>query len=58
MSSPPSCIVDMREELAGNDGRPAPSWEHFGHETLQHLLILVVVTCEGLQLAFETYFYC
>lgn len=57
MSSPLSCIMQLREELAGNDGRSAASWEHSGHEALQHLLILMVVAGEGLQLAFKTNFY-
>lgn len=43
--------------MAGDDGRSTARWEHFSHEALQHLLILVVITSEGLQLAFKTYFY-
>lgn len=57
LSSPPSSVMDMWEKLASDDGRSAASWDYVGHEVLQHLLIIVVVTGKGLQLAFETYFY-
>lgn len=43
--------------MAGDDGRSTAMWEHFSHEALQHLLVLVIITGEGLQLAFKTYFY-
>lgn len=57
LPSPLSCIMDLWEKMAGNDGRSAACGEHSGHEPLQHFLILMVVTCEGLQLTFKTYFY-
>lgn len=57
MSSLLPCVMETWEELASDDGRPAASCEHSGHEALQHLLILVIVTGEGLQLALKTNFY-
>lgn len=57
ISSPLSCVVDMRDKIAGDDGRSTARREHFAHEALQHFLILVVITSEGLQLAFKTHFY-
>lgn len=55
--SPLAGVVDSWEESAGNDSGPAASLEHSGHEALQHLLILMVVTNEGLQQGLQTYFY-
>lgn len=52
-----SRVMNLLEEVARYDGRSASSWKHFGHEALQNLLILIVVTCEGKQLPFKTYFY-
>lgn len=43
--------------MAGDDGRSTTRWEHSGHEALQHPLVLVVITGEGLQLAFKAHFY-
>lgn len=49
--------MDVWEEAAGNDGRPAASRKNFGHEALQHLLIIVVVARESFYEAFKTYFH-
>lgn len=49
--------MDTWEEMAGDDGRSTGIWANFGHEALQHLLVVVVITCEGLQLAFQTHFH-
>ena len=57
LSSLLSCVMYMWEKTAGDDGRSTAAWEHSGHEALQHLLILVIIASEGLQLAFKTYFY-
>lgn len=57
MSLPLSCVVDTWEKLAGDDGRSAAISYDLGHEALQHLLIIVVIAREGLQLTFQTYFY-
>lgn len=51
-SLPLSCVVDTWEKLAGDDGRSAAISYHLGHEALQHLLIIVVIAREGLQLTF------
>lgn len=49
--------MDTWEKRAGVDGRSAASRVHFGHEVLQHPLIIIVIAREGMQLAFKTYFY-
>lgn len=57
MSPPFSCIMNMWEKMAGDNGRSTARWEHSGHEALEYLLILVVIASEGRQQAFKTYFY-
>lgn len=43
------------EERAGDDLRSLAAWEHSAHDALQHPLVLVVVTGEGLQQRFEAH---
>lgn len=49
--------MDMWKEVAGNDGRPVASVKIFGHEALQHPLVVVVVAGESFHEVFKTYFH-
>lgn len=49
--------MDFWDKSASDDGWSPAMLDDFGHEALQHLLIIIVITSEGLQQVFQTYLY-
>lgn len=55
LDSPFPRVMATWQERAGDDLGSVTRWEHSAHQALQHSLVLVVITGEGLQQRFETH---